>query len=314
MEWQLDDLSIIKDIIKKLVSKVCRLDHERKRQLQIRKDKKRSWNSHSNETSTSKLPFMKIVNLTSGKLSTRLAQKGTKGPLHCVPSDVQDTVTALSRPVDKSMMVRLQLKRRLNESIIESMDVDTNKEENLLEETEISDKNRLKALALCDIENNTNSDEELDEDNKDIRTKYNIVAPAEKNKLSSLLTDKTIEALAFLHLFPDGRSPYDEEREISLKWKEYCKARLCSPDFREFAIKESYAFEQKAKLLRANPVLAARLFERRFTSLMNLFVTGGACCLGNVKDWFARIELQLRGSPHSYMPTWVEGAPKYYGP
>ncbi|CAF1462654.1 unnamed protein product, partial [Rotaria sordida] len=60
-----------------------------------------------------RLPFMKIVNLTSGKLSSRLAQKGTKGPLHCVPSDVQDTVTTLPRPVDKSMMVRLQLKRRL---------------------------------------------------------------------------------------------------------------------------------------------------------------------------------------------------------
>ncbi|CAF1528348.1 unnamed protein product, partial [Rotaria sp. Silwood1] len=60
-----------------------------------------------------RLPFMKIVNLTSGKLSSRLSQKGTKGPLHCVPSDVQDTVTTLPRPVDKSMMVRLQLKRRL---------------------------------------------------------------------------------------------------------------------------------------------------------------------------------------------------------
>ncbi|CAF4608294.1 unnamed protein product [Rotaria sp. Silwood1] len=96
-----------------------------------------------------------------------------------------------------------------------------------------------------------------------------------------------------------------------LRWKEFIDTFVRHS---EFAIKESYAFEQKAKLLRANPVLAARLFERRFTSLMNLFVTGGACCLGNVKDWFARIELQLRGSPHSYMPTWVEGAPKYYGP
>ncbi|CAF4177146.1 unnamed protein product, partial [Rotaria sordida] len=60
-----------------------------------------------------RLPFIKIVNLTSGKLSSRLAQKGTKGPLHCVPSDVQDTATILPRPVDTSMMVRLQLKRRL---------------------------------------------------------------------------------------------------------------------------------------------------------------------------------------------------------
>ncbi|CAF4736701.1 unnamed protein product, partial [Rotaria sp. Silwood2] len=60
-----------------------------------------------------RLPFMKIINLTSGKLSSRLAQKGTKGPLHCVPSDVQDTVTILPRPVDKSRMGRLQLERRV---------------------------------------------------------------------------------------------------------------------------------------------------------------------------------------------------------
>ncbi|CAF4628970.1 unnamed protein product, partial [Rotaria sp. Silwood2] len=50
-----------------------------------------------------RLPFMKIVNLTSGKLSSRFSQKGTKGPLHCVPSDVEDTVIVLPRPVDKSM-------------------------------------------------------------------------------------------------------------------------------------------------------------------------------------------------------------------
>ncbi|CAF4973561.1 unnamed protein product, partial [Rotaria sp. Silwood1] len=418
-----------------------------------------------------RLPFMKIVNLTSGKLSNRLSQKGTKGPLHCVPSDVQDTVTALPRPVDKSMMVRLQLKRRLKykavweeqlinpndvrdalfvltrmhpgyrninindinenyltsdqekeqenntESVIEPMDVDTNEKGHLLEETEVSDKNRLKALALGDIDTNTNNDEEIDDDDKDIRTKYNIgtdsctqpcdfndflvfdkepcvVAPAEKNKLSSLLTDKTIEALAFPHLFPDGEGSYDEERETNLKWKEYCKARLFSSDSRfaadssyifylqylgdlkqvysginiafrkklpmsakqsldemqmkflmnkdmiyrhlqcvrgspqywykrlkdlfgmtrqlgfptffltlscadlrwkEFTdtfvrhtgapIKESYTFEEKTKLLRANPVLAARLFEKRFNTFMNLFIKGGASCLGIIEDW-----------------------------
>jgi hypothetical protein len=60
-----------------------------------------------------RLPFMKIVNLSSGKINNKYAQKGTKGPLHCVPSDVEDTATILPRPVDKSMMIRLQLKRRL---------------------------------------------------------------------------------------------------------------------------------------------------------------------------------------------------------
>ncbi|CAF4491297.1 unnamed protein product [Rotaria sp. Silwood2] len=175
-----------------------------------------------------RLPFMKIVNLTSGKLSSRFAQKGTKGPLHCVPSDVQDTVTILPRPVDKSMMVRLQLKRRLKykavweeqlinsndvrdalfvltkmhpgyknikindihenyltsdqekyydnnfELIVEPMDVETISEETDIEQTEVSNENNLKRLALGDIDNNIDSDEEINEDEQDIRTKYNI--------------------------------------------------------------------------------------------------------------------------------------------
>ncbi|CAF4915376.1 unnamed protein product, partial [Rotaria sp. Silwood1] len=256
-----------------------------------------------------RLPFMKIVNLTSGKLSSRLSQKGTKGPLHCVPSDVQDTVTILPRPVDKSMMVRLQLKRRIKykavweeqlinpndvrdalfvltkmhpayksikineihenyltsdqeknydnnvELVVEPMDVGTISEETVIEQTEISNENNLKRLALGDIDNTFDSDEEINEDEQDIRTKYNIgtdsctqpcdfndflvfdkepcvVAPAEKNKLSSLLTDKTIEALAFPHLFPDGQGSYDEDRQTILRWKEYCKARLFSSDSR----------------------------------------------------------------------------------
>ncbi|CAF4889771.1 unnamed protein product, partial [Rotaria sp. Silwood1] len=256
-----------------------------------------------------RLPFMKIVNLTSGKLSSRLSQKGTKGPLHCVPSDVEDTVTTLPRPVDKSMMVRLQLKRRLKykavweeqlinpndvrdalfvltkmhpgyksikindihenyltsdqeknydnniELVVEPMDVDNISEETVIEQTEVSNENSLKRLALGDIDNTIDSDEEINEDDKDIRTKYNIgtdsctqpcdfndflvfdkepcvVAPAEKNKLSSLLTDKKIEALAFPHLFPDGQGSYDEDRQTILRWKEYCKARLFSSDSR----------------------------------------------------------------------------------
>ncbi|CAF4515058.1 unnamed protein product, partial [Rotaria sp. Silwood2] len=134
---------------------------------------------------------------------------------------------------------------------VETIDVDIIERENLIEGTEIANENRLKALALGDIDNTNNSDEEIDEDDKDIRTKYNIgtdsctqpcdfndflvfdkepcvVAPAEKNKLSSLLTDKTIEALAFPYLFPVGQGSYDEDRETNLRWKEYCKERLFS--------------------------------------------------------------------------------------
>ncbi|CAF3999117.1 unnamed protein product, partial [Rotaria sp. Silwood1] len=48
---QFDDYKIIKDIIKKLVSKVSRLDNERKRQLQIRKQKNISEATINNEIS-----------------------------------------------------------------------------------------------------------------------------------------------------------------------------------------------------------------------------------------------------------------------
>ena len=428
-----------------------------------------------------RLPFMKIVNLSSGKISNRFGQKGTKGPLHCVPADVQDTVTSLPRPVDKSMMVRLQLKRRLkykavweeqlvnpndirdaslllaknhpgykdiqitevednylvsdkeminvndDEVEIGPMNVDNMREEVSIEETNKLNEKHLEKLALGDIDKYHTDEEEIGEDEKDIRAKYNIgthsctqptdlndlivldkdpyaVAPAEKNKLSSLLTDKSIETLAFPHLFPDGRGSFNEERVTKLTWTEYCKARLFSSDSRfasdptyifflqylgdlkhafsginiafrkklamnvsqsiddmqmkflmdkdmiyrylqsvrgspqywqqrlkdlfgmlrqlgcptffvtlscadmrwkEFVdtfvrhtgekIKDSYSFAEKAKLLRTNPVLAARMFERRLKNFMNLFIKGGAWCLGQVQDWFSRIEMQCRG-------------------
>ena len=447
-----------------------------------------------------RLPFMKIVNLVSGKVSNRYAQKGTKGPLHCVPADVEDTVLSLPRPIDRSMMIRLQLKRQLKykavweEQWINPNDVRdalfvlkhkhpayekiaindivdnyfmsdqerslnifeerTNKVLNNKEEKGIlpkgndSNKEQLEQrLALGCIVDDLSNDEQMSEDEDDVRTKYNLgtasciqpvdfndsaildnekdilaVAPAEKNKLSSLLTDNSIEALAFPHLFPDGKGSFNEERITKLNWKEYCKARLFSADSRfasdpsyifylqylgdlkqaysgsniafrkmlpltagqskdenqlkflfkndmiyrylqsargspqfwyqrlkdlfgmnrqlgiptyfvtlscadmrwkEFLdvmarnndgkVKENYSFQEKANLIRTNPVIAARMFERRSNMFMNMFIKGGAKCLGKVSDWFARIEMQLRGSPHTHMPLWIDGAPKYNG-
>ncbi len=93
-----------------------------------------------------------------------------------------------------------------------------------------------------------------------------------------------------------------------LRWKEFVDTFVRHTAVK---VKESYTFEEKTKLLRANPVLAARLFERRFTSFMNSFIQDGAWCLGEVKDWFAHIEIHFWGSPHSHMPLWIENAPKY---
>ncbi|CAF2011244.1 unnamed protein product [Rotaria magnacalcarata] len=222
-----------------------------------------------------RLPFMKIVNLVSRKVSHKFAQKGTKGPLHIVPSDVEDTIMSLPRSVDKSMMIRLQLQRRPkykteqpdeenennNTATIDSEEISCKKLCTSVETTNDDHKNR---LALGDIEDCPNDSEEMNEDIDDIRAKYNIgtdsciqsadfsdfvmqennlhaVAPAEKNKLSALLSDNTIEALAFPHPFPDGRGSFDEQRLSKLGWKEYCKVHLFSSDSR-FASDSNYIF------------------------------------------------------------------------
>lgn len=62
-----------------------------------------------------------------------------------------------------------------------------------------------------------------------------------KKKLCCLLSDKSIESLTFPHLFPDEKGSFDEEREIDLTWKEYCKVRLFSADLR-FTPSSSYIF------------------------------------------------------------------------
>ncbi|CAF1481213.1 unnamed protein product [Adineta ricciae] len=95
-----------------------------------------------------------------------------------------------------------------------------------------------------------------------------------------------------------------------MRWKEFLDviARNSGEE-----VKEVYSFLEKANLIRKNPVIAARMFERRFQVFMKKFVKGGAYCLGEVIDWFARIEMQMRGSPHAHMPLWVKNAPKYNG-
>ncbi|CAF4313378.1 unnamed protein product [Rotaria sp. Silwood2] len=174
------------------------------------------------------------------------------------------------------------------------------------------------------------------------------VAPAEKNKLSSLLIEKNIETLAFSHLFPDGKGSCDEERITKLNGKEYCKARLFSADLC-FASDASYIFylqylgnlkqafsgsnialrkmlpltasqsndENQLKFLFKNDIIYRYLQSVHgspqfwYERLKDLF--SGAFCLGNVKDWFARVEMQLRGSSHVHVPLWVDKAPKYKG-
>ena len=50
-------------------------------------------------------------------------------------------------------------------------------------------------------------------------------------------------------------------------------------------------------------------FERRLDSFINNIIKGSSKPLGNVNDYWLRIEFQMRGSPHVHSFWWIDGAP-----
>ena len=61
--------------------------------------------------------------------------------------------------------------------------------------------------------------------------------------------------------------------------------------------------------MRADPLMTAIHFDRRFAALMKFVVHGLTKPLGEVKDWFVRCEFQNRGSPHYHIFFWCSGVP-----
>jgi Helitron helicase-like domain at N-terminus len=69
------------------------------------------------------------------------------------------------------------------------------------------------------------------------------------------------------------------------------------------------SFQEKANLIRSDPITCARNFDHRYRSLFNYLFKkpGGIFSPHIVTDFFQRIENQLRGSVHSHGIYWVEG-------
>lgn len=72
-------------------------------------------------------------------------------------------------------------------------------------------------------------------------------------------------------------------------------------------------FEQLSELIRKDPVTCMRHFDYRQRALFHILLKqeAGVFAPYKLKDWFSRIEFQMRGSPHSHGVYWLEGAPTY---
>ena len=69
------------------------------------------------------------------------------------------------------------------------------------------------------------------------------------------------------------------------------------------------SWAEKTKLVQSDPVTCARYFDYRVQLFMEHVMKSSA--LGDIHDFFWRIEFQKRGSPHVHMLVWIRGAPVY---
>lgn len=72
-------------------------------------------------------------------------------------------------------------------------------------------------------------------------------------------------------------------------------------------------FEEKARLIRSDPVTCALYFDHKFQEIRKTWIKTieGPFKKYKVLDTYYRIEFQHRGSPHAHMVVWLEGAPQF---
>ena len=69
------------------------------------------------------------------------------------------------------------------------------------------------------------------------------------------------------------------------------------------------SWEEKCTILASNPVTCARMFDHRVKLFLNTVIRSPANPIGEVLDWFYRVEWQARGSPHIHCLFWIKDAP-----
>jgi hypothetical protein len=84
--------------------------------------------------------------------------------------------------------------------------------------------------------------------------------------------------------------------------------RACNPTLSAQDAKDLSSSERR-RYLNQNPDIASRHFYRRFKSFFDNVICGNEKPLGDVIDYFWRVEFQKRGSPHIHGLLWVRDAP-----
>lgn len=70
-------------------------------------------------------------------------------------------------------------------------------------------------------------------------------------------------------------------------------------------------WQVKCELIRCDPVTCARYFDNRIQCFLNSVLKSESQPIGEIVDYFGRIEFQQRGSPHIHLLVWIKDSPVY---
>lgn len=96
-------------------------------------------------------------------------------------------------------------------------------------------------------------------------------------------------------------------------WKDLLKILKKAVDNVDNADVSDLEFEEKARLIREDPVTCARYFDHRIKALFETWTGTAEGPFGenDVFQRYYRIEFQQRGSPHVHMTVWLKDAPQF---
>ena len=99
------------------------------------------------------------------------------------------------------------------------------------------------------------------------------------------------------------------------KWKPLLKCLSKLVDNKDLLDEEieSLTWQEKCRLIKSDPVTCARYFDHRVQTFIANVLKDNSAPIGDIADYFYRVEFQQRGSPHIHMLIWIKNAPIYNG-
>ena len=97
------------------------------------------------------------------------------------------------------------------------------------------------------------------------------------------------------------------------RWYHLIKILGCLIDNKEYTDEhiKNMSWKQKSELIQKDPVTCARNFEHMVQLFIHTFLKSSSHPIGEILDFFYRVEFQQRGSPHIHGLFWIKDAPEF---